>query len=184
MPVNRTANRYAATILLSASVVSVCGIFAAWSASPGPSQQAIPQNGTVRQTAPDEQSLRLGQTQEEADAKSAGCLSCHTSTDTKTMHRPATVRLGCTDCHGGDPTVSVSPGLSVTSSEYKTARDKAHPKPKVLSNDNSGNPVRVYTDWLKENWDYVKFVNPGGWSPRPADSQVAILRRCKKCAPP
>jgi hypothetical protein len=108
-----------------------------------------------------DQSLRLGQTQEEADAKSAGCISCHTTTDSKTMHRPQTVRLGCVDCHGGDPAIIVSAGLSMTSREYKSAKNKAHPKPNILSNDTSANAVRVYTGWLKENWDYVKFVNPG-----------------------
>ena len=51
------------------------------------------------------------QTQAEADAKSAGCISCHTSTDQKTMHRNPAVILGCTDCHGGNPQVqSPSPG--------------------------------------------------------------------------
>jgi hypothetical protein len=137
----------------------LCVIVAPWSSRGGSWQDAAAQ---TRGTSEDqEQSLRLRQTQEEADAKSAGCLGCHTSTDSKTMHRTQTVRLGCTDCHGGDPSVSVSPGLSTTSAEYKSAKDKAHPKPKILANDNSANPVRVYTGWLKENWDYVKFVNPG-----------------------
>ena len=35
------------------------------------------------------------QSQEEADKKSAGCVSCHTKTDAKTMHAAASVRLGC-----------------------------------------------------------------------------------------
>ena len=42
------------------------------------------------------------QTQEMADAKSAGCVSCHTASDEWTMHAPKSVVLGCTDCHGGD----------------------------------------------------------------------------------
>ena len=45
------------------------------------------------------------QTWEQADAKSAGCVSCHTASDRKTMHASPAVVLGCTDCHGGDPTV-------------------------------------------------------------------------------
>src|SRR5262245_28586020 len=43
----------------------------------------------------------------EADGKSAGCISCHTATDRKTMHQTEAVVLGCVDCHGGDATVSV-----------------------------------------------------------------------------
>lgn len=42
---------------------------------------------------------------EQADAKSAGCLSCHAGTDEKTMHASQAVVLGCTDCHGGDASV-------------------------------------------------------------------------------
>ncbi|MGE5168011.1 MAG: hypothetical protein ACM3KT_05285, partial [Deltaproteobacteria bacterium] len=46
------------------------------------------------------------QTLEEADAKSGGCVSCHTKSDRKTMHPTGGVVLGCTDCHGGDASVS------------------------------------------------------------------------------
>src|SRR3989442_6148397 len=42
------------------------------------------------------------QSQEDADGKSAGCMSCHTQTDERTMHRSTSVRLGCIDCHGGN----------------------------------------------------------------------------------
>src|SRR5678815_583717 len=67
------------------------------------------------------------QTQEQADAKSAGCMSCHTKTDQKSMHVSTSVRLGCTDCHGGDGSVKVAgaPG----SGEYKAAQQKAHVQP-------------------------------------------------------
>ena len=37
-----------------------------------------------------------------ANDKSAGCVSCHTESDQKTMHNAPGVDLGCTDCHGGD----------------------------------------------------------------------------------
>src|SRR6266851_10391013 len=50
------------------------------------------------------------QTQEDADRKSAGCMSCHTQTDQRTMHRSASVRLGCTDCHGGNAGVKAGGG--------------------------------------------------------------------------
>lgn len=46
------------------------------------------------------------QSQAEADAKSAGCVTCHSATDQKTMHRNPAVILGCTDCHGGNPQVN------------------------------------------------------------------------------
>ncbi len=46
------------------------------------------------------------QSQSQADAKSIGCMSCHTSTDRHTMHSNPAVILGCTDCHGGDANVT------------------------------------------------------------------------------
>src|SRR6185295_3541358 len=67
------------------------------------------------------------QSAEEADRKSAGCVSCHTKTDARTMHNAPSVRLGCTDCHGGDVTVKVagSPG----GKDYEEARSRAHVAP-------------------------------------------------------
>ena len=120
--------------------------------TPPPAQAQLPE--------PD-QTLRLKQSQDEVDARSLGCRSCHTSTDSSTMHASSSVRIACTDCHGGDATAQASAGLSPTSSEYQTIKKKAHPQARILANNNSANPVRVYTDWLKEDWNYVKFVNPG-----------------------
>ena len=50
-----------------------------------------------------------GQSQEEADAKSAGCISCHTKSDAPSMHDNVAVVLGCADCHGGDASVKAAP---------------------------------------------------------------------------
>src|SRR5262249_18944359 len=41
----------------------------------------------------------LAQSAEEAAAKSTGCIACHQSV--QDPHFKDTVRLGCTDCHGG-----------------------------------------------------------------------------------
>src|SRR6267143_237907 len=53
-----------------------------------------------------------GQSQEEADNKSSGCVSCHTTTDEPTMHPTKTVHLGCTDCHGGNSSISIARGTA------------------------------------------------------------------------
>src|SRR6187549_1405421 len=99
------------------------------------------------------------QSQAEADRKSAGCLSCHTQTDARTMHSAQSVRLGCTDCHGGDAAVRKAGGES--SSEYRTARDKAHVLPKNAELwKSSANPERSYTALLDESAPFVRFVNP------------------------
>ncbi|HWY29559.1 MAG TPA: hypothetical protein VNX46_02315 [Candidatus Acidoferrum sp.] len=108
-----------------------------------------------------QQSVR-GQSKEEAGRKSAGCISCHTATDEATMHPTKTVQLGCTDCHGGNSSVSVSAETAPTSAEYATAKEKAHVQPRdpALKN-RSAIRERLYTKWLKESAEYVKFVNPG-----------------------
>src|ERR1700704_6670207 len=70
-----------------------------------------------------------GQSQEEADRKSSGCISCHTSTDEPTMHPTKTVHIGCIDCHGGNNSVHIESGTPPASPEYKSAKQKAHVQP-------------------------------------------------------
>ena len=76
--------------------------------------------GLTRGTEAQGPSPLSSQSQEEADRKSAGCVSCHTDTDAKSMHASPSVRLGCTDCHGGDASVKGT-GASDTA-----AKERAH----------------------------------------------------------
>lgn len=112
------------------------------------------------------------QTVEQADAKSGGCVSCHTKSDRKTMHPAGGVVLGCTDCHGGDAGVNTPAGESYDadaqhdkrdwSTAYQAAMDKAHVLPRYPEHwKTSANPQRSYTWWMKESPEYVRFVNPG-----------------------
>src|SRR6201981_2576841 len=68
----------------------------------------------------------MKQTAAEAATKSAGCMSCHTTTDSLTMHTSPGVTLGCTDCHGGDATIFRAAIALTGSSEYRRALDAAH----------------------------------------------------------
>jgi hypothetical protein len=104
----------------------------------------------------------LGQSQADVDRKNTGCVSCHVSTDEPSMHPTRTVRLACTDCHGGDITVVAQVGANPKSAEYEQLKKRAHPQPNdpALAN-TSANPPRLYTKWLRESYEYVKFVNPG-----------------------
>ena len=103
-----------------------------------------------------------GQSQQEADRKSSGCISCHTSTDEPTMHPTKTVFLGCTDCHGGNSSIAIGANTASNSAEYHTAKEKAHVQPRDASfKDLSALPERSYTKWLKESPEFIKFVNPG-----------------------
>ncbi len=111
---------------------------------------------------PGSSQIDFRQTQAEADTKSTGCVSCHGMTEAATMHPTATVRIGCADCHGGDSTVMKPAGTEAGAKAYTDAKLQAHPRPSVPGLwKNSGNPVRVQTDWLKESKEYIRFVNPG-----------------------
>ena len=104
----------------------------------------------------------LQQSQSEADRKSAGCVTCHTATDSATMHNTGTVRLGCTDCHGGNSEIRLNADAPKGSPEYEQATKQAHPQSRNAEHSRtSANPTRAYTQWLAEDWDYVRFVNPG-----------------------
>jgi hypothetical protein len=78
------------------------------------------------------------------------------------MHPTKTVFLGCTDCHGGNSSVSITNGTAQNSQEYKAAKEKAHVQPRDASfKDRSALPERTYTKWLQESPEFVKFENPG-----------------------
>jgi hypothetical protein len=124
--------------------------FAAWSAKVSRAQDSASTSDAL-----------LTQSQADADRKSSGCLTCHTSTDRATMHASEAVRLGCTDCHGGNVDERVASGTSPNSLEYAQTKKRAHPQPRLLQSSHSAYPDRVYTDWLHEDWNYIRFVNPG-----------------------
>jgi hypothetical protein len=134
--------------VLCASALSFLLVFSANSSSRVQAKQDAP---VVRSQSP-----------EEAASKSTGCITCHTSTDEPTMHPTKTVFLGCTDCHGGNSSVSVRTGTAANSAEYNVAKEKAHVQPRDASfKDRSALPERTFTKWLAESAEYVKFVNPG-----------------------
>jgi hypothetical protein len=102
----------------------------------------------------------------EMDAKSEGCLTCHTKSDAPTMHLTPAVRLGCTDCHGGNPKVSGNSELPHDHADYVAARDKAHVLPKYPASwhfPSSANPKRSYALLNKEAPEFIKFVNPSDY---------------------
>ncbi len=70
------------------------------------------------------------ETKAEADARSMGCKSCHTTTDALTMHNSTAVVLGCADCHGGDASVKAEAGLAKTDPADVAERDKEHVIPR------------------------------------------------------
>ncbi len=110
----------------------------------------------------------IKQTPEEAEVKSRGCMTCHTQTDSTTMHSSPVVQLGCTDCHGGRSDVLLEKDTLADSPIYKEALRQAHVQPRfpaawsrldgTLS---SANPQQSYTLLNKEDPVFIRFVNPG-----------------------
>jgi hypothetical protein len=87
------------------------------------------------------------QTAPVANAKSTGCLSCHRGQH-EPHGQPDTVRLGCVDCHGGNPQAS--------------EERQAHVWPRFPDAwGTTGNPVRSYTLLNHESPEFIRFVNPG-----------------------
>lgn len=106
------------------------------------------------------------QTPEQARAKSVGCMSCHTDTDSMTMHVSPAVVIGCTDCHGGDASAGITPGMAKGDAAYDAVRDRAHvlPRyPKSWHYPHSANPERTYSLLNREAPEFIRFVNPGDY---------------------
>jgi hypothetical protein len=106
------------------------------------------------------------QTEEQMAAKSAGCFSCHVRTDQPTMHESPAVRLGCVDCHGGNPNVMGNAELAHDDPAYVAARDAAHVLPTYPESwhwPSSANPKRSYTLLNREDPVFVRFVNPSDY---------------------
>ena len=92
------------------------------------------------------------QTAEQAKAKSAGCVTCHSPFDALTMHRTPAVVLGCTDCHGGDASATV--------------KEQAHVLPRYPESwhyPSAANPKQSYTLLNREAPEFVRFANPSDY---------------------
>src|SRR3990167_688536 len=102
----------------------------------------------------------------EMDAKSAGCLSCHTATDQSSMHASEGVKLGCVDCHGGNAAVNRSLNDQPGSDAYTRALNDAHVQPlfpHAWNFPSSANPERTYTLLNQESPEFIRFINPSDY---------------------
>ena len=102
----------------------------------------------------------------QAEAKSAGCVTCHTESDAHTMHRSPAVVLGCADCHGGNVAITRPAGSEQGGSAYIIAQNAAHVLPRYPESwhfPSSANPQRSYTLLNIEAPEFVRFVNPSDY---------------------
>src|SRR5688572_5844197 len=102
----------------------------------------------------------------QAEAKSSGCVTCHTESDAHTMHRSPAVVLGCADCHGGNVNVTRPAGSEQGGSAYLIAQNAAHVLPRYPGAwhfPSSANQARSYTILNVEAPEFVRFVNPSDY---------------------
>jgi hypothetical protein len=86
------------------------------------------------------------QSPDDALAKSWGCVACHK--DSHDPHYKDTIKIGCTDCHGGNANT--------------TDKDAGHVHPRFRDAwPASANPIRSYTLLNNEDPAFIQFVNPG-----------------------
>lgn len=89
---------------------------------------------------------RIRQSTGDVLQKSKSCLRCHQGVEK--MHASAAVKLGCTDCHGGNAVAR--------------SMDKAHVQPRFPEEwQTSANPIRSFTLLNRESPEFIRFVNPG-----------------------
>lgn len=97
-----------------------------------------------------EKSLNL-QTRSEVEKQNRNCVKCHKDAfdpHQRDPESPPSFAMACVDCHGGNPA-----GLT---------EEEAHPAPRFTQVwTSAANPKRTETQLLKENWDWIRFVNPG-----------------------
>lgn len=123
-------------------------------------------------------------------ANSAGCISCHGPTDEPDMHPTIKLAIGCTDCHGGDASITSTlaapgrpgePGTPITDDAYLAAMNRAHILPRnpqawygsptiAYGDHHAEDPSRLHgsrtpegsaTLLLRESPEFIRFINPG-----------------------
>ncbi|MFP6815416.1 MAG: hypothetical protein VB949_07090 [Pseudomonadales bacterium] len=107
------------------------------------------------------------QTAAQVEAKSAGCQSCHTKTDNKTMHESSAIRLGCTDCHGGNADIFADAGHGGGHDGHgDPIMERAHVLPLYPGDwhyPHSANPEHSYTLLNRESSEFIRFMNPSDY---------------------
>src|ERR1700757_3049494 len=129
-PAMTTVDTHPASFLRKRASVSLCGARSKWiPACAGMTAVLMLVASTITTASEEEEPVERTyvatppapafQSWAEADQKSAGCVSCHTKSDRKTMHANEAVVLGCTDCHGGDAGVMAPAGETYSADDGK-----------------------------------------------------------------
>ena len=144
----------------SAFVVAIIALFGALTTPAFANDEPHAVERTYHTAPPSPQSQSAAQVEQ----KSSGCRACHTSSDRASMHASPAVKLGCTDCHGGDAAIVAPDGSAKDSPDYVAAMERAHVLPRYPSEwPTSANPERTYTLLNRESPEFVRFVNPSDY---------------------
>src|SRR5262245_27238409 len=107
--------------------------------------------GGHKTESPEEQQQQTQQPKKQGKVspQSAGCVVCHTGSESMHFDGDEELDIGCADCHGGDP-------------KETQDKNKAHVQPRYLKpGTNTANIERLGALWNKESDEYIRFVNPG-----------------------
>ncbi|MFA7553983.1 MAG: hypothetical protein WCY88_07010 [Spongiibacteraceae bacterium] len=145
---------------LSLGVVAVVSLLMALAVEASSTYHKVDREYVVAANAP------ASQSQIEVDRKNTGCISCHTDSDSKTMHVNPGVKLSCTDCHGGNTTVMRPIGSDKGQEVYLAAMSEAHVLPQIPDKwptPSSRNPERTYALLNHESPEFIRFINPSDY---------------------
>ena len=170
--------------LVAVAFMAACATLGTVQLGAAPAEKAVTRDYSRVRAAPAPRT----QSREAMQAKSgvageSGCLSCHTDSDAHTMHRSPAVVLGCTDCHGGNPSIGKTEFAELSKTEqgrsnpaYVAARDQAHVLPRYPGAwhwPSSANPESTYQLLNKEAPEFVRFNNPSDYR--------AVRESCGAC---
>ena len=147
-------------LAIVAAALLAASMFGASRSAPPKARKPVVRDYSLVRAAP------APRTQEwaEAEAKSAGCQSCHTDSDAQTMHRSPAVVLGCADCHGGNRAITRPEGAQPHDDPAYVARaSRAHVLPRYPDAwhfPSSANPQRSYTLLNREAPEYRPLHQP------------------------
>ena len=148
-------------------LLAICGILGGWATQAAHAEALCvpPKSAGAHADMPASPPAMKGESPATARERSEGCQSCHLQSDQVTMHASTAVVLGCTDCHGGNASVSAA-GIRRDSAQYAEKMKAAHVLPldlKAWNYPSSAKPQRTYTLLNKESPAFVRFMNPSDY---------------------
>ena len=148
----RSSNKLVTALALTALAAIGC---ATWSNPVDPAWSSKDTSSTIGRWQPPASLTEA--TAEREQSASEGCLSCHTGIDSTNMHGRNVWKIGCADCHGGNPEVAWTGGAAQRpySAAYTKVMQSAHVQPAFPEEwQGSRNPERSYALLNRERLEF------------------------------